>query len=377
MITTSKDPFIGTYIGPYLIESFVGRGGMGSVYKAYQETLDRSVAIKLLRTEEQLESDQLHRFREEARSASKCKHPNIIVVYDFGIHENHLPYMVMELLEGESLKELIVREKTLSPLETLQILVPVAQALHVMHTQGLIHRDVKPGNVFIEKNHGEVRVKVLDFGLAFLIDSVDDISTVIGTPAYMAPEQILRNLPSPKTDVYALAALAYYCLSGQSPIANHTSSIQALIERANNTENLTELSSIGDFSQAISDVVKEGMSYHPEDRPKDTLSFVQNLYKAIQSGANLQVPPDFLEVNKPMTSLLFNLKETVDQSGSYSAQSLHDQAYENQSSSSPAKLTDPSTVKDSSKSPIDLSAIDQLFEAEGLDNNSFMRCLSR
>ena len=166
-MSLTLDPLIGTYIGPYLVKSFIGRGGMGSVYKAYQESLDRSVAIKLLSATGPLTQEQLHRFRAEARSASKCKHANIITVYDFGVHQEHTPYMAMEFLEGESLQSLMKRQKYLTLTDVIQLLTPVASALQVIHRQGMIHRDIKPGNIFIERSNDDIQVK-LNLVLAFI-----------------------------------------------------------------------------------------------------------------------------------------------------------------------------------------------------------------
>ena len=277
------DSLIGMNIGPYLIRSLVGAGGMGRVYEAYHESLDRFVAVKLLMSDqERLSEEVLHKFREEARSASKCRHPNIITIYDFGVHD-HTPYMVMELLRGESLDDLMQRQKMINPLELLEILSPIAQALSVLHDQGMIHRDIKPGNIFIERVNHTLQIKLLDFGLAFFQREGDLVSSVIGTPTYMAPEQVLRKPLSPRTDVFALAALSYYCLSRQRPVSGEGSPIEALIQRATNSAEIPKLFSFTELSEEVSMVIDRGMANRPEDRHASPLEFVQDLRRAVHS----------------------------------------------------------------------------------------------
>ena len=276
------DPLIGMNIGPYLIRSLIGAGGMGRVYEAYHESLDRCVAIKLLMSnQERLSEEMLHKFREEARNASKCRHPNIITIYDFGVHD-HTPYMVMELLRGESLADLMKRQKMINALELLEILSPIAQALSVLHDQGMIHRDIKPGNIFIERVNHTLQIKLLDFGLAFFQREGDLVSSVIGTPLYMAPEQVLRQPLSPRTDVFALAALSYYCLSGQRPVSGEGSPIEALIQRATNSAEIPKLSSFTELSEEVSVVIDRGMANRPEDRHASPIELVQDLCRAVR-----------------------------------------------------------------------------------------------
>ena len=305
-MSTHLDPLINTYIGPYLIRSLIGKGGMGCIYEAYHETLDRLVAIKLLSTHEVMTEDMLHMFREEARNASKCKHPNIITIYDFGVHQN-TPYMVMELLKGESLHELMKRQKSIKPIELLEIIAPIANALHAFHTQGMIHRDIKPDNIFIEHVHNTLQIKLLDFGLAFFHSQKSMASHVVGTPTYMAPEQIMRQPLTPRTDVFALAAVSYYCLSGQSPLGSNAS-IESLLHRAMNTTYIAELSSFTSVSEAISTVIHQGMSHQAQDRPASPIEFVQALYQAIkESSADQLVDSQFNSGSLPNLTLLIDI----------------------------------------------------------------------
>ena len=231
----------GEYVGRYRIEERIGAGGMGVVYRAHDTLLERDVAIKFLPEHYAGLPRALKRFQREARAASTLNHPNICTIYDVGEHDGQ-PYIVMELLEGETLKERVIGE----PLALDQILdygVQIACALEASHAAGIIHRDIKPANVFVT-----IRgvVKVLDFGLAKLMPELAEpeqedggpprrspldssASTIMGTAAYMSPEQAERADLDPRTDLYSLGAVLYEMATGQLPFDDTTS---ALLQRA-------------------------------------------------------------------------------------------------------------------------------------------------
>ena len=198
----------------YELEKQVGRGGMSTVYRAYDHVLDRRVAVKVLHERHAQEDDYLERFRREARAAAQLSHPNIVTVIDRGEQDGR-PYIVFEYVDGLTLKRLVEDEGPLPVREAVAITLEVARALAFAHARGVVHRDVKPQNVLLD---GDGRPKVTDFGIAREIDldvGVTQTGTVLGTSDYMAPEQARGERPSASTDVYALGAVLYELLAGE------------------------------------------------------------------------------------------------------------------------------------------------------------------
>src|SRR3954452_9381847 len=204
----------------YDLRGLLAAGGMGQVWHAEDTLLGRPVAVKVLRSEYTGDPLFLARFRAEAQHAAALGHPNIAAVYDYGEESTidgsgeHLAYLVMELVEGESLSTLLARSGTLSPDRTLDVLRQTASALAVAHEAGVVHRDVKPGNVLVR---WDGTVKITDFGIAWSAGSVPLTQTgqVIGTAAYLSPEQAAGAHASAASDVYALGMVGYECLAGR------------------------------------------------------------------------------------------------------------------------------------------------------------------
>jgi eukaryotic-like serine/threonine-protein kinase len=209
--------------GPYVLERELGRGGMGVVYLARHRTLDAHFALKMIRTSEFASAEEIRRFFQEAQAAARLRHPGIISVHDAGEQEG-LPYLVMRYVEGESLAERIKPSgsgsdaRPLSVEGSARLLLAVAQAVEYLHQQGVIHRDLKPGNILIDESGNPF---VTDFGLAKVFASEGErtvTGTVIGTPAYMAPEQAWGvRAVTPASDVYSLGAILYELLTGRPP----------------------------------------------------------------------------------------------------------------------------------------------------------------
>jgi serine/threonine-protein kinase len=200
----------------YQLESLIASGGMGSVWRAVDLVLDRPVAVKLLRSELAQHPDTIARFRAEARHAAGLSHPAIAQVYDFGDASGDKPaFLVMELIDGPPLTDLIARG-AMPAAEVLDIIAQVAGGLAVAHAAGVVHRDVKPGNLLIDRAG---LVKITDFGVAYAVGSapLTRTGTLIGTPAYLAPERISGQPAGPASDLYSLGMVAYECLSGQVP----------------------------------------------------------------------------------------------------------------------------------------------------------------
>jgi serine/threonine-protein kinase len=215
---------LGAQLGQYRILSVVGGGGMGVVFRAKQETVDRDVALKLLPPE--LAHDEINskRLEREAKALAKLNHPNIVTTFDFGLTEYGQAYLVMELVDGECLKEILLRDTRIELGRALKIFIQLADAMRFAHASGIVHRDLKPHNVMLAQNPSPDFVKVLDFGIATLADSqkLTRVGEIIGSPLYMSPEQCLSDPVDERTDIYALGVLMYLSLTGTVPFKGNT-----------------------------------------------------------------------------------------------------------------------------------------------------------
>jgi eukaryotic-like serine/threonine-protein kinase len=215
---------IGSVLGKYRIEAELSSGGMGAVYRARHEIIDRAVAVKVLRPELSGDPELVTRFVNEAKAASAINHPSIIDVHDFGYTDDGQAYLVMELLDGESLAQRLARRGRLPASEAVKITRSIASALSAAHAKGIIHRDLKPDNVFLisDPDLGE-RAKVLDFGVAKLVDAANQTQytqtgALMGTPLYMAPEQArAASAIDERADLYSLGCILYELLTGKPP----------------------------------------------------------------------------------------------------------------------------------------------------------------
>ncbi|WP_240356814.1 serine/threonine-protein kinase [Myxococcus eversor] len=218
--TRSADSLLATQVGEYVIEERIGSGGMGVVYRATHPLIGKQVAIKVLR-EELVSHQQVERLLIEARAVNAIRHAGIIDIFGFGRLPDGRPYITMELLRGESLSTRL-RQGRLDANTTRWVLDQVLSALGAAHKAGVVHRDLKPGNIFLtDALDGTPLVKLVDFGIAKLVQSHDGPTTVhgsiLGTPEYMAPEQIRGASVSPATDLYALGVIAFQMLTGELP----------------------------------------------------------------------------------------------------------------------------------------------------------------
>lgn len=204
-------------LGPYRILKVLGVGGMGVVFQAQDTTLERIVALKAMLPAVAARAANRQRFVREARATAAIRHEHIVTVFNVG-EDRGYPYLVMEFLEGQTLEERLVREKTLSIDEVLRIGVQIARGLAAAHARGLVHRDIKPANVWLERDSG--RVKILDFGLARATADPGHLTLsgiILGTPAYMAPEQARGEDVDARADLYSLGALLYRLCAGRLP----------------------------------------------------------------------------------------------------------------------------------------------------------------
>jgi len=224
-----KGSLIGTVLkDEYRIEEQIGSGGMGEVYRATQIRLERSVAVKTLLPKLQADPEMVRRFFREARLLSQINHPNIVSIIDFGNTEEGLMFMVMEYLHGQPLASFVPNGQGLPQSEILTIVDQISHGLAAAHQIPLIHRDLKPDNIFLCKITGKgTVVKILDFGIGKLLDETEEDLTqtgiVMGTPGYMAPEQITHQTePQTATDIYALGGIIYFMMGGRRPYAEHS-----------------------------------------------------------------------------------------------------------------------------------------------------------
>jgi len=221
----TRMPFKRMLTSRYRLERRLGRGGMGTVYKATDTSLERTVAVKLIREDLVSSSEAAERFRREAKAAAAFAHPNLVTVHDFGVDSDTRVFLVMEMLEGSTLRQRLEQQKKFAPQQILQVLAGVCAGLQAAHENGLVHRDLKPENIFLAQSGAGEVAKILDFGLAKFLASpsasaatMDTVAGVLmGTPQYMSPDQLNGEAASPAWDIWALAVITYEMLTGTHP----------------------------------------------------------------------------------------------------------------------------------------------------------------
>ncbi|ROS77767.1 serine/threonine-protein kinase [Curtobacterium sp. PhB130] len=275
-----------TFGGRYQLSSRVAIGGMGEVWQATDLVIGRTVALKILKDEYLGDPGFLERFRAEARHAALVNHEGIANVFDYG-EEDGSAYLVMELVPGEALSTMIEREHTLPVDKVLDIVAQTANALQAAHAVGLVHRDIKPGNLLITPDG---RVKITDFGIARIADQVPLTATgqVMGTVQYLSPEQASGHPASPSTDIYSLGIVAYECLAGRRPFTGES---QVAIAMAHINEQPPALP--GDIPEPVAALVMSCIAKKPADRPATAANLAraaQALRRGDVAAATVAVP---------------------------------------------------------------------------------------
>ncbi|HEU4888911.1 MAG TPA: protein kinase [Thermoanaerobaculia bacterium] len=272
ILTTLSDVLPGTVLdGKFRLEEKIGSGGFGTVYRATQLNLVRPVAVKVFHSlAGRAEHSDLERFRREGISACRVNHPNALAIIDSGISEAGIAYLVTELLDGLTVASELGAHGKMTPVRMLEIVQPVCQVLAMAHAVGIIHRDVKPENVFLHNGPtGEV-VKVLDFGIAKLLNEQVSASAetsrrvVIGTPMYMAPEQLCAGMLDGRADVYSLAVMVYEMLTGTPPFDDGTPMLKLT------GDPVPMRTRDPAIPHELDEVVLSGLRREPKDRPAVT-----------------------------------------------------------------------------------------------------------
>jgi serine/threonine protein kinase len=270
---TPADPMIGAHIGDYVVEERIGAGGMGIVYRAVQPLIGKQVAIKVLSPHMASHPEAVHRLLAEARIVSTIQHHGIIDIFGFGELPDGRQYMVMEYLQGTPLGTYLEQRKRLEPAEAFSLLDQVLAALGAAHAAGVVHRDLKPNNIFlVQQPDGTSYIKLLDFGIAKAeVPSEDSPHTVtgqlLGTPEYMAPEQVRSKPVSPRTDLYALGIVAFKLLTGQLPFSGDR--VQVLMAQAHETPPVPSQLAPG-LPPGVDRLILWLMAKDPEERPAST-----------------------------------------------------------------------------------------------------------
>ncbi|MBX7223031.1 MAG: SUMF1/EgtB/PvdO family nonheme iron enzyme [Blastocatellia bacterium] len=278
----------------YQLEQVIGQGGMGQVYRATHIHIGTPVAVKILKPDLVSDPVLVERFRREARAAAQMRHPNAVLVTDFGVERTSgTVYLVMEYLEGVSLKAKIEQAKRLTLEESLLILGQICGALQVAHDKGIVHRDIKPDNIFLARTEsGQQVVKVLDFGIAKLKKNLHEDTTgltqtgaVIGTPWYMSPEQCRTESLDARSDIYSLGITAYQMLTGTIPFRGPGFS-KILMQHCH--ESPTPLRRfVPDLPSAVETVILRALEKKPAKRPQNATEFFESLQKAALKTGNL------------------------------------------------------------------------------------------
>ncbi len=278
------NPYIGKTLGGYQILEQIGQGGMATIYKAYQPSMDRYVAIKVLPSHFTEDETFVARFTQEARTLARLEHPHILPVYDYGEQEG-ITYLVMRYIDAGTLKDLIARQGPMALDETVRLFSQVGSALDYAHSQGVVHRDIKPTNVLIQRGNAFLT----DFGIAKLVAGTAQFTAtgaIVGTPAYMSPEQGLGATVDQRSDIYALGVVLYEMVVGRVPYEAETP-LAVLLKHVNDP--LPPPRHVKpDLPEAVERVILKAMAKSPDDRFQSAADMVSALQRAV-AGAPTEI----------------------------------------------------------------------------------------
>ena len=295
------DRLIGTLLdGKYKILKKIGEGGMGSVYLANQETIDRKVAIKVLLSKLAEDNMAIRRFEQEAKAISKMQHPNTVTIYDYGRIEEEdgeRLFIVMEYLKGSTLTQVLRKESALLGLRAARILRQVCASLADAHGAGIIHRDLKPDNIFLTEVGGNKDwVKVLDFGVAKLADSeaagtLTQTGMIFGTPKYMSPEQAEGKPIDYRADIYALGVVLYELITGKPPFTSDTPVGLLLKHISEPPRPFSEVAKERSIDPNLEQIVMRALEKHPDSRQQQVTELAAELEQYERMATGLHTVP--------------------------------------------------------------------------------------
>jgi hypothetical protein len=278
-----SDLYVGTtFDGRYRVDARLGQGGMGVVYRALDHELGVPVALKVLHPQLSVQADAKRRFRREARLAMELQHPNLVRMLGFGATNEGTPYLVMELLEGETLASKIRPGLALPVDDALELLRPVCLGVEAAHARGIVHRDLKPENVFLARDErGRETVKVLDFGIARVLDDDETFATrtglIFGTARYISPEGARGEPTDERSDVYSLAVLTYQLLSGRLPF-EASQPMALLVAHAKETPpDIATLEGAREVPKPLARAVMTALDKRPSRRPSTAGAYFESL----------------------------------------------------------------------------------------------------
>lgn len=274
----------GDFVGEFTIEKLLGTGSMGKVYRARNPHIEKVVAIKTLHDHLINDAVTLERFKLEARATSSIDHPNIATIYDFGLLNNKIPYIVMEYLEGKGLEVILKEQGKLDEKPATEIFLQVCQALSNVHSLGIIHRDLKPSNIMLTRKDGnENFVKLVDFGIvkvlqeSALANTLTQVGEAIGSPPYMSPEQCEGDKIDLRTDIYALGCTMFETYTGEKPFVG-SSAFETLSMHVNDDPSDEPFRKLETpVSRHVEDLIFQMLKKNPKNRPESADVVYQTL----------------------------------------------------------------------------------------------------
>lgn len=290
--TPEAQALIGTTLNAlYNVDEIIGKGAMGTVYKAFQAKDNRAVALKVLHTHLAADPESIKRFHYEARAASSLLHSNIVRIHDVGLSEAGQPYIVMELLDGITLSQFLKDRHYLRTHDALPIMRQACEALAEAHSHGVLHRDIKPANIMLCNRFGmDNFVLVLDFSIAKIIQKVSDVDSttpgmIFGSPTYMSPERFMGKGGDFRSDIYAMGVIMFQMLAGRPPFKS--SDIYTLMNEhiSSPTPRVKDFRPDSDVPELLEDVIARALAKKPEDRQenmKKLLAEVNEIYNTIR-----------------------------------------------------------------------------------------------
>ncbi|MBS2006990.1 MAG: serine/threonine protein kinase [Cyanobacteria bacterium SZAS TMP-1] len=308
----------------YKLISLLGEGGMGSVYRAHHLMLDKEVALKTFRSPN-LTEESWNRFQREAQAIAKLNHPNIVQVFDFGVSEDNVPYYTMECLVGEALSDRLLRQKFIPLDEAMRIFIQVCQGLSLAHSKGIIHRDMKPANIFMARSvpGGPAEtVKIVDFGVAGLATQSMDgqkltaTGTIFGSPFYMSPEQSLGLEMSERSDIYSVGCSLYECLTGEPPFHGENAFATMLLHQMSAAQELTHGPDGTQYPQRLTGLISRMLAKNERNRVQtfaEVASDLQNILQSEQIKTQTGKQQTLSAIRKPGYNKEEDLEDQVDE----------------------------------------------------------------